>query len=383
MALTVEADGGSDSNLPKRFRPPSSLTEFLVRATNPEAMAGAALEKGDPGLTHSHQVQNMETPNGGSPPGHWFEKRVRLKFSFGGILLHSAWFDALVLDEHLANLGSDPADPCPSFEGIPRGICAALISSHPIREQLARVALVRGTVRYVRSQYRRFYIDLNGSYSDYLKRFSSQRRNHLTRMVRKFEKSCGGYIRWREYERPEEMAEFHRLARQVSQKTYQEKLVDAGLSDSEEFRQEITRLAASGGVRGQLLFYGERPIAYQFCRADAGILTYEVVGYDPEFRQHSPGTVLLLLTLQKLFSEQSFFRFDLGKGEYAYKETLSTASDLCADIYYFRFTLRNFLLVASHAALTHCSDAVAALLAAFRLKQRIKRLLHRGASKSE
>ncbi len=70
---------------------------------------------------------------------------------------------------------------------------------------------------------------------------------------------------WKVYKAPGEMPEFFRLARAVSKITYQEKLLDAGLPDSEEFRHEMERLAQQGRVRGFILFYQNKPVSYLYC----------------------------------------------------------------------------------------------------------------------
>ena len=58
------------------------------------------------------------------------------------------------------------------------------------------------------------------------------------------------------------MPEFFRYARTVSEITYQEKLLDAGLPDSEEFLGEMERLAQQGHVRGFILFLEDKPVSY-------------------------------------------------------------------------------------------------------------------------
>lgn len=302
----------------------------------------------------------------------WKRVEHRLKFSVGGVLLHAVAFPAATRE---AAFLEDSAEHQASPPYLPNDARAAICFSERADELLPRVQLQTGTIRYVRSQYRRFLITLDGTYTDYEKKFSSQRRKHFRQALRKFTETSGGAIEWREYRRPSEMAEFHRLGREVSQKTYQEKLTDAGLPDTDAFRHELAERAELDCVRGHILFLEGKPIAYQYCPTSETVITCERLGYDPAYRQHSPGLVLLLLTLERLFAEKRFQIFDFGKGEYSYKETMATSSVPCADIYHFRRTMSNIALVFCHATLELCSARLSAASERLGLRDKLKKLL--------
>jgi CelD/BcsL family acetyltransferase involved in cellulose biosynthesis len=304
----------------------------------------------------------------------WKRADHRLKFSFGGVLLHAVRFPAVTREAaFLADITADGLGICqPS---LPDDVRAAIVYSQRAEQPLGRVQLQAHTVRYVRSQYRRFLIALNGTYVDYEKKFSPQRRRHFRQAVRRFAEASGGTIDWREYRRPSDMALFHSLAREVSQKTYQEKLTDAGLPDTDTFRQELAERAERDSVRGHILFLDQKPIAYQYCPASGTVITCERLGYDPEYRQHSPGLVLLLLTLERLFTEKRFDIFDFGKGEYSYKETMATSSVPCADIYYLRRTMSNLALVFCHATIEVCSTTLSSISERLGLRRKLKKVL--------
>ncbi|MHC4165023.1 MAG: GNAT family N-acetyltransferase, partial [Planctomycetota bacterium] len=227
------------------------------------------------------------------------------------------------------------------------------------------------------SQYERRYVDLGGTFDDYLKRFSSKSRSTLQRKVRKFGQLCGGEADWRAYRTRAEMDEFYRLAREVSRKTYQERLLDAGLPESDEFREEMLEAAERDGTRGYLLFHESRPVAYLHCPIHDGVVFYGYLGYDPEYAKWSPGTVLQRLALERLFEEAGLRMFDFTEGEGRHKSFFSTHSVLCADIYYLRRSLRNRCLVRLHSGLDAFSRALVRLLDRLGLKERIKRLIRR------
>lgn len=301
-------------------------------------------------------------------------RTVHLKYHLGEVALFSVAFELAVLSTHFTRLSKHPEETRKAIEGRGEGI---LLRSHPIENKLPRISRDHDLLRYVPSQYERRYIDLEGTFDDYLKRFSSKSRSTLRRKVRKFGRLCGGQPRWKSYRTPEECEEFHRLAREVSQKTYQERLLDAGLPETEQFKEEMLRAAERDETRGYLLFHEERPVAYLHCPIHDGVVFYGFLGYDPEYAKWSPGTVLQHLALEQLFQEPDLTMFDFTEGEGAHKSFFSTHGVLCADIYYLKKTLRNRFLVRLHTTLDSLSRAIVRLLDRLGLKERIKRLIRR------
>ena len=310
----------------------------------------------------------------------WIAKSVRIKFAFGGFLLHAVPIKALVLDGYFGDLSTDPAEPRSPIDQQPAEVRATLVSSHPVGQRLPRLLFVGNTLRYAPHQYRRFYLDMDGSFEDYLKQLSANRRNQLRRTLKHFAATSGGSTEWREFSQPGEMAEYHRLAREVSAKTYQEKLVDAGLPDGDAFLDQITEMADKDAIRGYILFMGGKPVAYHHCPVEGRVIIYERTGYDPDYRHLRPGLTLLYLMIERLFTTGRFSRLDFGKGEFPYKETFSTGSVPCADIYHFRRTLANYALVFGHTALYATGTAFAGILDCLHLKERLKKMvrLHYG-----
>jgi CelD/BcsL family acetyltransferase involved in cellulose biosynthesis len=308
----------------------------------------------------------------------WVPQPARLKFRLGEWRFGSVEFPSLVHNAHFTRLMDSCAEPALPFERFPRGLRAVKIPSLPVRQQQRRLTLTRRTIRYVPSQYQRYYIDLQGSFDDYLGKFSSKSRSTLRRKVRKFQDFCGGQISWREFRRPEDMAAFHCQARAVASKTYQEKLFQAALPADDKFVQETAELAGRGAIRGYVLFHGERPIAYLYCPIQDETLLYQYVGYDPEYHQWSPGMVLLFLVLEKLFADGGLRFFDFTEGEGAHKDFFANRSALCADVYYFRASLRHLVLVGLHSGLDFFSRTVVKGLDRLGLKGRIKKYLRFG-----
>jgi CelD/BcsL family acetyltransferase involved in cellulose biosynthesis len=165
------------------------------------------------------------------------------------------------------------------------------------------------------------------------------------------------------------------MARTVSRKTYQEKLLDVGLPEGADFEAEIRARAEQGNVRGYLLFHRGAPVAYLYSPIVDGVVQYQYLGFDPAFREHSPGTVLQYHVLERLFSEGELRMFDFLEGEGQHKKLFATRTTRCADVYYYRRSPKHRLLIGLHANLDAASMHIGTLLDRYHLKSRIKRLL--------
>ncbi|SEN98858.1 Acetyltransferase (GNAT) domain-containing protein [Nitrosospira multiformis] len=231
---------------------------------------------------------------------------------------------------------------------------------------------------YVSSRYPRYYIDMRMSFVEYKAKFSSKTRSTLNRKVRKYADYCGGEIEWKVYREAGEMPEFFRLARAVSKTTYQEKLLDAGLPDSEKFFLEMEQLARQGRVRGFILFNQNQPVSYLYCPITNGVVIYAFLGYDPGYMNLSVGTILQWLALEHLFGESSFRFFDFTEGQSEHKKLFATDNVQCANVFFLRNGLRNMLLLHGQRTMNHFSQVIGDKLAQFGLKSKVKKMMRFG-----
>ncbi len=310
--------------------------------------------------------------------GPWVRRPTHLRFLFAGKNFAAVTLNAILLDAPFTHVKDDDATLPPPPEDFPEGIEAARIYSCPIGRGARAVSLAAGTVRYVSAQYRHFFIDLAGSFEDYLRKFSSKSRSTLRRKVKKFLLEAGAEQPFLEFSRPDEMPEFQRLAAQVSQKTYQHRLLGLSIPDDAEHLRELSDLAAADRLRGYILMHRGTPVAYNVCVGLGGTLTVDKTGFDPEFARLHPGTVLQFLSIERLFAEGRFRIYDFGSGDFRYKEFFATGSLWCADILYLRRSLRNLALACAHHSLNRVSEGIKGALDLIGLKDRIKKLLHYG-----
>lgn len=208
--------------------------------------------------------------------------------------------------------------------------------------------------------FERRYICMDGSFEDYLQKFSAKTRATFRRKVRKVAAMTDGRVDVRAYRTVREIDEFLKLAWPLSAATYQERNLGAGLPRGAAAHETMRAMAAKDAVRAFLLFVGDDPVAYLYLPVvgtdDARTLVYAHLGYRPDHAQHSAGTVLQLESLRLLFDEQCFRLFDFTEGDGAHKMLFSTHSLPAVSFIALRATTANRILL---AALTWFNTVVA------------------------
>jgi CelD/BcsL family acetyltransferase involved in cellulose biosynthesis len=263
----------------------------------------------------------------------------------------------------------------PSTHELIDGSQGFLIRGLPIAAALRPIHRTGDYMRYVPLQYEHCYIDFSLSFENYQKKFSSKTRSTLNRKIKKYAEHCGGTIPWKSYQRPEEMRDFFRLARAVSKLTYQERLLDAGIPESEQFILQSESLAVDQRIRAYILFDDARPVAYLYCPVHKDVLIYSYLGYDPEYREMSVGTILQWLALEQLFKEDRFRYFDFTEGQSDHKRLFSTHQRFCANVFFVKNTFRNKVVIYSHLLMDRFSYWLGIVLDQMGVKARLKRLL--------
>lgn len=275
--------------------------------------------------------------------------------------------------------GFDPQD-------IPVAVTAgsdgSLYRSLPVGKPPERVQHLDGRIVYVTETYQRYFADLRLGPEAYAKTFSSKSRSTLRRKVRKWGEACGGEVNWREYRTVDELGTFYSLARSVSERTYQENLLDAGLPADEVFQHQMIAKAERGEACGYILFDGsDCAVAYLYCPVHKGVVSYRYLGYlaDHPLSGFSPGAILLWLALEKLQADPEFLWFDFTEGSdqdgTGQKARFSTGSVQCADVWVLRRRLAITMLIASHRFVDDFSEDAGRMLDRLGVKQRVKRWL--------
>ena len=227
--------------------------------------------------------------------------------------------------------------------------------------------------RYIRT-WPRYLIDLRGSYETYSQKFSPKSRSTLKRKARRLAEFAGGAVEYIECRSAEQLSEFFQSVRKVALGSYQKQVLRSELPE-EWFWSRAMPAAERDEARGYLLLVRGKPVAYLFCLASHDTLVHYYSGYDTQLAKFSPGVLIQQFALQRLFAEQRFSTFDFMSGGGQHKEFFSTTHLWCADVYFFRTTLKTLFLAGAHAACSGLSLGVGSLVRWGGLKARLKHLL--------
>lgn len=233
------------------------------------------------------------------------------------------------------------ADRAPVLPLLPRSAHGYSVTSLPLSQRGAVIAASGGMIAFERQRYTRYHADLTIGFEAWMAQMSANARSQLKRKAKRVAAESGGALDVRRYRTPQELEAFHDIARRISMRTYQERLLGGGLPDTSEFLDEMVRMAVAGRVRAWLLFIGGEPAAYLYCPVTGGDVRYEHVGHDPAFNDHSPGSVLMMEAMRDLYAEGNLSRFDFTEGEGQHKRQMATAGVECCDLLLLRPSLAN------------------------------------------
>ena len=316
-----------------------------------------------------------------APALEWLPARRSLTFTFGEYCFHESWFEGLELLTHVTRITTPLDETVAAVLPLLQNHAAVILPSHPVTTAPQPLQLTRRYMRYTLATNNHYYIELaDASFDDYLQRLSRHHRHEIQRKLRRYLQASGGTIEFRRYATPQDARNFFALARALSARTYQDRLLGRGLPDTDAFRAELDEHAARGTMRGYLLCHREQPIAFGYCAAIGDCLPFLFTGYDPAFAAWSPGIVLVYEMLRSIAGERQFAVLDFGSGEAQYKRLFATASRLCATIFFFRPTPGHLITVLAHRGCTAVSDGCAAAAARLGVKARLKRLLRSRAA---
>ncbi|WP_448663544.1 GNAT family N-acetyltransferase [Sphingomonas sp. CJ20] len=281
---------------------------------------------------------------GTSEPRLDLARPMPLKFQIGARTLMAIQRSLLRVPLSLKDARSGAV---PVLPPLPRAAHGYAITSLPEALLDGVVAASDAMLPFIRQRYTRYYLDFTGSFDGWFAGLSSNARQNLRRKAKKITQESGGTLDVRRFAAPAELEAFHDVARRISLRTYQERLLGSGLPDTPAFLRETAALAAAGQVRAWLLYIAGEPAAYLYCPVVEGTVIYAHVGHDPAFNDLSPGAVLQMEAMQDLFDAGTFQTFDFTEGEGQHKRQFATGGVACVDLLLLRPSLANRVTMAA------------------------------------
>src|SRR5262249_20882063 len=114
----------------------------------------------------------------------WEIRSEILYFQLGPIRLFDVPVRALTLTSNPFVLGPDLEIPL--FDVLPPGCRALVVTAMPVEGRFATMCFDRGALRYAARYGNRYVVDLQGSFAEYIKKFSKKSRGNLQRVARRF-----------------------------------------------------------------------------------------------------------------------------------------------------------------------------------------------------
>lgn len=308
----------------------------------------------------------------------WKPASVTLSFRLGEILLARRRLRGLADTVHFSQRSPTQLPPLPTSAEL-MDAEFVFFPAFPVVTPLPAISRQDGWIVYTPYQFKNYFVDLQrlGSFDAYLSQFSAKSRSTLKRKVRKFAEASGGSIDWVVAADSAQMNDFIPRARALSAKTYQERLLGAGLPTSDSFAAEMAARADRGAALGYLLSLESRPVAYVLCVCEERVSFYSYVGFDPDCQALSPGTVLQYLILEDMFGRGKYDIFDFTEGEGTQKAFFASDFRLCAKSYVLRQSPSNWATVFVHLGLNRASEWIGRMLDRFNVRSAVRKLIRR------
>jgi len=213
------------------------------------------------------------------------------------------------------------------------------------------------------------------SFDEYQKEIGGDRRRDLARRTRNLEKACTHGMAFHRITRRDQVAPFLAQVQRVSERSWQGTRLGTVVPATSRVVQAYEQRADRGWLRSYLLTDGDEPVAFQIGIQDDSAYHLDQNAYDPAWRAHSPGKVLLYKSLADLYEERTPKWFDFGTGDNDYKQDMSNDKFCEATLHVVRKSLRTAAAHATCTTIAALNDAVRDTLDRFELRSRIRRLL--------
>lgn len=311
----------------------------------------------------------------------WIKQDIRIQFMVGEVIIGKYICKGIRCHPDMFEIPQLSLLHPPLKSMCNENVEVAYLYSCPISTDLSRVSIHNKYVCVVDSVYRHYYVKTKGSFDQYLSVKNKKTVSTLMRKVRKIENLSKGGGCFEVYSSATELDEFLTLAIPISEKSYQQRLLGQGLPKTQQFRDDVLAKGSRGEMLGYILKIGDEPVAYNLCPRYGGgnRVLYDYTGYNPDFSNYSPGTVLQFKTIEDLFGREGVDYYDLCTGEGAHKNMFSTGFIRCGNIYFFSITIKHLSIFIFKAALVMVTFCAKQLLERVGFKARVKNFIRRFA----
>jgi len=214
---------------------------------------------------------------------------------------------------------------------------------------------------------------------DLFMNMKSKHRSDLRRLSKVLEKKFQGQVRVQCFRSPDEATRFCAEAEAVSRKSYHTAL-GFGFVYDEEQRRRALLWARRGSFLGYMMYIGDKPCAYWCGPLYGSVYHLASTAFDPEYRQHEIGTVLLTRVIEDMFNQgRPVTEVDFGRGDAGYKRTICTDQWQETTVYIFAKSGRSIGINLIRTPILGAGRVVQFVSRRLRFEQRIKTMWRRHA----
>ena len=231
--------------------------------------------------------------------------------------------------------------------------------------------------------YRHRLASIPETFDGYLKLLGSKTRADLRTNRKRFLAHVAQNCRTRCFRSAAEVPAFLDDALAISRKTYQYRLLSAGLRDRDVLERWYLRACELGWFRSYILYANDQPIAFQVGYVHGDCFHAHEIGYDPGWGQHHIGIFLHTEIVADLAASGGTIRaFDFGNSDSLHKERLSTGHRVEGYFYLIPDDLKGRLMAHAMRATQKVSSSLGAVLDRYGIRRKTRDFLRRlGVSK--
>jgi CelD/BcsL family acetyltransferase involved in cellulose biosynthesis len=183
---------------------------------------------------------------------------------------------------------------------------------------------------------------ISGDFNQVYGRLSANLREQIRRKKKKIEADFQGRAEFVCYSQPGDLETAVAQAEEIARKSYQRTLA-VGFRDSDSMRRRLHFCAAKGWLRVHIAYLGGRPAAFTIGTVCNKTYTSDFLGYDPQYRDYSVGTVLQSVLIERCCNE-GVEVIDFSAGDADYKRRFGNDRTTVARLYVFAPGLKGVYL---------------------------------------
>lgn len=188
------------------------------------------------------------------------------------------------------------------------------------------------------------YLELPGSFEDYLRTLPRKPRHEARRHARLLGEDFPGATHIHCYRNEQEIEQLTGDVKKVHATSYQGAL-GVGFTDNERTRARFRAVAKKDALRGCVMYVSEEPVAFFIAFKFKETLFGQYLGFNPQFHKYSPGLQILLHAIEESCEPAAGLSVvDLGWGDRNYKRAICNRSWMEGPVHIFAPTLKGLRL---------------------------------------